>query len=448
MSASEEERLNSAGRPILPRVRPENATEIQLAKLPPRLLTILYFSASHIFLAAAFAALALWPRELVGFYYHAKMVAVVHLVTLGWITMSILGALYVAGPMAMKIRMKATLWDYAAFALMVLGTAGMAGSFWSARYGFLGPAAAGVVAAITMVGARVIPGLSRAGIHGAVKLHIFLAFTNILVAGTMGFLLALDKERGFLPGGGLGNVYAHAHLAAVGWAMMMVMGVGYRLFPMVLPSAMPSGKSLYAGAIFLEIGALGLFLFLLTGNSLLTIPAMAVGFSLALFLGHLIWMKKNARRSPAGLPRPDFGTGQAISAIIYLCIASILGLFLAMAPMFEWTLKLATVYGIAGLLGFLGQIIAGIAYRLLPLMAAAHAIVRTGADGPFPRPHELPSKNVQMAAFAFWTAGIPGVTAGLWLESTTILSLSALLLLAAAILGGINTFLVLRRAYI
>jgi hypothetical protein len=32
-----------------------------------------------------------------GFFYHSWMVAIVHLITLGWITCSILGAIYIVG---------------------------------------------------------------------------------------------------------------------------------------------------------------------------------------------------------------------------------------------------------------------------------------------------------------------------------------------------------------
>ena len=61
-------------------------------QLPPRLLPILYVALAHIALALAFAAVAADPRAVAGFFYHARMLAVVHLVTLGWITCSILGA--------------------------------------------------------------------------------------------------------------------------------------------------------------------------------------------------------------------------------------------------------------------------------------------------------------------------------------------------------------------
>jgi cbb3-type cytochrome oxidase subunit 1 len=39
----------------------------------------------------------------------------------------------------------------------------------------------------------------------------------------------------------LANVFAYAHLAAVGWVSLMVVGVAYRLLPMVLPSELRRG---------------------------------------------------------------------------------------------------------------------------------------------------------------------------------------------------------------
>src|SRR5262249_57070282 len=88
------------------------------------------------------------------------------------------------------------------------------------------------------------------------------------IAGLAGLLIAIDKVAHFLPGFVLSNVFAHAHLAALGWATMMVVGVGYRLLPMTFPSKMPTGKPIYASAILLETGVLGLFLTLLVGRGL------------------------------------------------------------------------------------------------------------------------------------------------------------------------------------
>ena len=103
-------------------------------QLPPRLLPVLYFGAAHAALASASGAVALDPRGVSGFFYHARMLGIVHLVTLGWITASILGSLYVVGPVALRVWIPATWLDYTAFAF-VIGIVGMVAHFWLQEYG-------------------------------------------------------------------------------------------------------------------------------------------------------------------------------------------------------------------------------------------------------------------------------------------------------------------------
>src|SRR3972149_3987817 len=150
-------------------------------RMPPRVLPLMYLSFAHISLGAAFLVLGTQPEAIVGFFYHPRMIAVVHMVTLGWISSSILGAIYLVGPIALRMYVPA-------------------------------------------------------------RRLAYLAFVNFPAAGTFGLLVGLEKlQIHVLPGFVLDSVYAHAHLAALGWATMMVVGTGYRLFPMFLPAAMPSG---------------------------------------------------------------------------------------------------------------------------------------------------------------------------------------------------------------
>ena len=78
------------------------------SQLPPRLLPIFYFGVAHVALALACLAVAVDPRGVSGFFYHSRMLAIVHLVTLGWISTSILGSLYIVGPIALRMSIPAT----------------------------------------------------------------------------------------------------------------------------------------------------------------------------------------------------------------------------------------------------------------------------------------------------------------------------------------------------
>src|SRR5438093_10443628 len=100
------------------------------ATMPARWISLLYFAFAHLCLGAAFAALAFGPRSLAGFFYHPRMLAVVHLVTLGWISASILGAIYLIGPLAFRMPLPARWTNHVAFGGFAVGVVGMVSHFW------------------------------------------------------------------------------------------------------------------------------------------------------------------------------------------------------------------------------------------------------------------------------------------------------------------------------
>lgn len=415
--------------------------------MPPRLLPVLYFVWAHLSLAGACLLLLLAPGEAAGFFYSPRLMAVVHLVTLGWITSSILGALYIVGPMAMKMPLPAGRLDYGALGCFVVGSNGMVSHFWLDRYDGMAWSAGLLMLGVLHVGVRVARAALAARIQRAVKLHLFLAFANLIVAGTVGILLGIDKNHPVLPGGGLSWVYAHAHLAALGWAVMMVMGAGYRLFPMVLPAAMAPEGGMWAGALLLEAGSLGLF----AAFSLQRGPAwpfaLLIVASFAVFARQMAWMRRNRRRLPPGFPRPDFGTLQALVALAFGAAAAILGTALAVLPASDLSLRLVPVYGVLGLLGLLSQIVVGIGARLLPMFAAGHVVFDAPPGTKVIRPHEMPDRMLQVITWLAWSVSVPLLAAGLFLQSAGVIASGAAVLLAGVGAGGLNDWVVLRYAW-
>ncbi len=95
------------------------------SQVPPRVLPLLYFGTAHAVLIFAFAAIAADSGTIAAFFYQPRTLAIVHLATLGWITASILGSLYLVGPIALRVRFTETWLDYTAFVLVVVGISGM-----------------------------------------------------------------------------------------------------------------------------------------------------------------------------------------------------------------------------------------------------------------------------------------------------------------------------------
>ena len=408
------------------------------------LLPVLYLGFAHLSLAVALGEVALEPHRLAGFFYHPRMIAVVHLVTLGWISGSILGALHLVGPMALRSPMPARKVDYLAFVAYMLASTGVIGHFWIEE--FSGVAWSGLLVTLVFfhVGRKLLTALKGAPVPPEVKLHFALAFANVGLAALAGTLLGLNKYLPFLPGRALTHAYAHAHLAALGWATMMVFAAGYRLLPMLLPAAMPRGVWVWASAVLLEVGALGLFASFISGGRWLPLAAVSATAGVGVFLSQLRWMQRNSRPPPKGLIRPDLGVVHALCALTYLGLTSVLGLILAFAPATtEWTLRLAAVYGVCGLIGFLSQLIVGVSNRLLPIFAR---LVAGDWSATPPTPHELPNRWLQAVTFILWTVGVPVLVLGFWLDRVGVIGAGGWVLLAGVVASAASNLAVMRAA--
>src|SRR5262245_1992613 len=293
--------------------------------LPARVLPLLYLGTAHVSLGLACLFAAWWPEAVAGFFYHAWLIGLVHLVTLGWISFSILGAMYVVGPLALRMDMPPRRMDYVAYASALIGLIGMVGHFWIQQYAGMAWSAAMVASGILYMTVRIVARVRTAQIQPAVKLHIAFACVNLWIAASMGLLIAFDKVVHFLPGYIITNVFAHAHLAALGWATMMVVGVAYRMLPMTFPAKMPAARSISASALLLEIGALGLFTTLLFRSSLALLFGIVIVAGLIAFGTRVVWMLRHGVSKPVGAPRIDFGLLHAAAAATWLIAASIIG---------------------------------------------------------------------------------------------------------------------------
>jgi len=400
-----------------------------------RRLVGLYLATAHLSLAVAFLATAWDPLAVAGFFYHARIVGIVHLVTIGWIAMSILGMAYVVLPIACGVGVPVRRGDYLAYALTAIGLIGMVAHFWIGEFG--GMAWSAVTAALGMLHVVMRVGLAmrRAKVASGVKLHLYFAAANVTGAVTMGVLLAFDKVHAFLPGYVLSNVFAHAHLAASGWVLMTVMGLGYRLLPMVLPAAMPSGHSLSASALLLEMGTVGLFASLTMQSGATFVFALLIVSAFLTFGGHVLWMLANPRRPPRHRTQPDFAVQHLAASGACFLLACVCGVTLTAISPSEATMRVALLYGVLGLVGGLAQAIVGFERRLLPMAAACWDLQDGGMTSPAPRRPAL-----AVPTFFAWLAGVPLVAVGFFVNEASVLGWGAWILFGGCLLMSIDLF--------
>jgi hypothetical protein len=415
---------------------------MQKALLPPPTLPLVYFGLAHAAFAAAGGVLVVRPDLPGAFHYQPQLIALVHLVTVGWISGSILGALYIVAPLAFGVGLRPGWLDYAACAAFWLGTAGMVAGFWTLRFDLVAAASPLVLAAIAVVGGRVIAGLWTSRLPWGVSLHVTLAFANILVAGVVGLLTAMNRDTASLLWSPLALALAHGHLAVLGWAAMMFFGVAYRLMPMFIPSAMPTGARLALSAVLLEIGTLGLAVSLALGAPTAIWVVFVVGAFVA-FSRQVRGMLANRRPRPVELPRPDWSTWQTHTALLYLVIATALGVWLALgsAPV-----SVTWAYGAAAVLGFVSQVVVGIQGRLLPLAAWYRALEFAEGTPPPTSVHRLADPRVARLVFMLWLAGLPLLTVGLMRQSSAGIATGAVVLFMATLANAAHGWIMVWRS--
>ncbi|MPZ20819.1 MAG: hypothetical protein GEV06_23355 [Luteitalea sp.] len=409
---------------------------------PAPTLPLAYFAGAHLALALAFAALIVRPDLPGTFHYHPRLVALVHLVTLGWISASILGAFYIVGPLVLGLPFRATRRDAVACLSFWTGTCGMVVGFWSGRYALVGGASLFVLGPLAFIGVRAILALYASRLPRGVSLHVGLAFTNVVAAGLLGLLLAINRLTGKLPWSPLSLAIAHGHFAVLGWATMMIFGVAYRLIPMFLPAAMPRGRGLAASAVLLEVGTLGLTWSLIRDAR----PAIWVVCVLGAFVTFFVQVRRMVRQRrprPIELPRHDWSTWQTHVALLYLLVAASLGIWLAVRaapPAVTWA------YGAAGIVGFVAQMVVGIQGRLLPLHAWYRSLGRAHGVPPARSVHRLIEPRLALVVFLLWLVGLPMLMSGLMGQPHLLVALGAASLLGATFVNASHAALVIRRA--
>jgi hypothetical protein len=314
---------------------------------------------------------------------------------------------------------------------------GMIAHFWIGEYHGMVWSAAMVAATVVHVGVRAAAGLGVATAPWPVMLHVLLAFSNMVGASVFGMLLGINRLHGTFGWSPVPSAIAHAHLAAIGWAMMMVIGLSYRLIPMILPAAMPSGGLLAVSAVCLQIGVLVLTVTILAGSAWAAAGALFVIAGLASFVLQVRRIAAARRPRPPALPRPDWATRQTHTAFVWLLVAAMLGLILSIGAE-PWPLAVHWVYGTVALLGFLSQIVVGIQGRLLPLHGWYRAFEAGGMQPPARSAHTLASPVLAKWIFFVWLAAVPVLTAGLAASHGGAVRAGGVLLLAGVCLNALQ----------
>jgi hypothetical protein len=323
--------------------------------------------------------------------------------------------------------------------LFLVGAWGMVSHFWMAES--IGMSwSAGLVWAASVVQLANFRGLFRSSSKSPwPRRFVASSLVYFFLAASLGLVLALakayDVRPSFLAERHLANVFAHSHLAGVGWVLSMIFGFQLKLVPTTEgnPSSLP-----YRFAL-LHLGTLGL-----AGALLLEKSPAPFALALALVCG---WQALG--------PATAFVRGRAreweLLGLVLLVLTAILGLALALGWPEESSPargRAQLAYGFLGLFGFMALTVVTVAFKLFPIFVWKERFQPEFGTRPVPGMKDLPSQPLRIGANVATFAGSLGTAVAIFYASPGLLTLSTTVLAMGIGAFVANLFLVVRWTFL
>jgi hypothetical protein len=373
----------------------------------PFALTAFHFAAALVFLVLGAAGLV-WvaPDLAAGRYLMPRVVAVTHLFTLGWITTSIMGALYQLFPVVLGTGVPSFRAGYAALILYAPGLVLFAAGLAAGAVALLLPGAVLLAAGLLIFLANAGTGLARARTRDATWWTLAAAFVFLLVTVVLGASLAGNLRWSWLGANRLVAVAVHMHVALGGWVLLVIVGVARRLLPMFLLSHGATPRPGHAAALLVGAGAGTLTLFHHGPVVMVSVVApvlMAAGTAAFVVQAALYVRHGNRPRLDPGLRLALGGIGLLIAALVLGCAAAATGFGNA---------RLTTAYGVALIAGAFSSFVAGHYYKILPFLVWNHRYAGlVGGGRRLPRVADLFTARTADIAGMLMLAGAGGLVA-------------------------------------
>jgi hypothetical protein len=389
-----------------------------------------FVAATLYLLAGALGLLWVAPELAAGAYLSPHVAGVTHLFTLGWLTMTVFGALCQLLPVALGTPVRSTRLAHAGFWAFAPGVglfaAGVATNNVLLHHAGILLVAGGILLVLANVGGALPRARTRDVIWAAIALALgFLASTLVL-----GIVLLHNLHTGFIGGARVRVLATHLHVAIVGWLLVMIVGVSHRLLPMFLLSHGADTLWTRRALALLASGVVVL------GTGLTLQQPVATWAGALLLLGGLGCFFRQAYGFYRARVRKklDVGMRFVATALAFLAASAILGV--AVLASGASHPRLATAYVITGLLGGIVLYVIGFFYKIVPLLAwTARFRGRMGKE-PVPTVAQLYSARLGYVQLGLMGGGVAILSAGTAAGSAHAARCGAVLFL-----GGVLVFL-------
>ena len=351
--------------------------------------------------AAVFGALLpfIGPQALLAAGF-PHVLALVHTVTLGWLTMTIMGASLQLAPVMLASPLRAVRFARAQYPVYVSGVSLLIAGFWMTDIPLLITGGALVIVAVAHYALIICATIVRAERRPLTARFLLASLLYLCVVVSLGLTAALNFAFGFLGAGAQRLLLTHITLGVAGWLTCTLVGVSYtltRLFALAHGHSDQLGRWVF---VSLNAGVVGLAL----GFSLDWLPLEALG---GVSLVAAVWLFAYDYRLllRARMRKPlDVTQYHAIAGVIFLALAVPTGVALALFG--GATEPRLVALGLVALVGWLGQSVIGYLYKIVPFLVWQSRYGPLAGRQPVPLMRDLIHQRAAWLSFVLLNGGV------------------------------------------
>lgn len=379
--------------------------------------------------------------ELLKFNLTAPLLAITHLMILGWVTIVIFGALYQLIPVVMEVKLYSEKLAYVTLGLMIVGLIFLISGFLNFEFQFshsIGMGASLVILSVLLFTFNTLKSAAASKKKSISRLYIIASGFYLLLNVSLGLFITLNMSYDWILVAHTEFLKAHLVIGLVGWFLMLIIGVSARLMPMFLIVHKLKEGYLKWGFYLINAGIISIFIMvwftnypkILFDGSLLLI---LLGLIMFLLYNYDVFSHRMRKKLDSGM-KPT-----AISLIIFgLSLVVFIAVFIGDSFFGLPAGRLEVLAGILMIYGFFTGIILGQTYKTLPFIIWLFYYQKLVGRQKTPLPSEMfNEKLIKVHTWSF-TISIVLFIIGLLFSSAMIVLGAAIAMLFTSLVYGVN----------
>ncbi|MBS1508538.1 MAG: cytochrome C oxidase subunit I [Bacteroidetes bacterium] len=377
-------------------------------------------------------------------YFHPRVLAITHLMAIGWGTMMVLGASHQLVPVISEGKLYSEKLAYLSFMLAAVGIPLLAYGFFKFNMG--DPAKWGgrlvllsAFSYLINLGKTISNGESE-NVHAV---FVFTAAAWLFLTVFFGLALVYNFTYPVMPHDSLHYLPLHAHAGVVGWFLLLVMGVGSRLIPMFLISKYNNTRLLWAIYYLINSALISyvIIFYFVDDSRWVVLPGILLLISILLFIRYCFQAFRSRIRNHVDGPMRLSLLSIAMAALPILMLMIIITSILISKGE---KANLILAYGFMIFFGWITAIIFGMTFKTLPFIIWNKVYHHRMAQKNTPNPKDMVNSRLFKAMSVTYLIGFALFVLGILVPGLDgVLQIGAGFLLLSTLFYNVNVSLVI-----